>query len=153
MTGHEALAPGRYRVDHLGVVVPDLAEAVRFYRDMLGCPVGEVIEPPGQGIAVVFVPFGNMRVELIAPTTDVSPLPELLEDQTVNHFLARMPGGGLHHVCYEVDDLDEVIARLQAGGARILGAGRPIIGAGGKRIIFLDPKSAAGTLIELKASA
>ncbi len=142
-----------FRVDHLGVVVADLDRAASFYRTVLGCPVGAPVVPPGQGIAVVFVAFANTRVELIAPTCTVSPLPDLLEDQTVNDFLRRAPLGGLHHVCYEVDDLDAVMRRLALAGARILGKGQPIIGASGKPIIFLDPKSAEGTLIELKQAA
>jgi methylmalonyl-CoA/ethylmalonyl-CoA epimerase len=139
-----------YRVDHIGVVVPDLERATRFYHDVLGCPVREPIELAGQGIAVVFVSFANTRVELIAPTTAMSPLGDLLEDHTVNDFLARKPEGGMHHICYEVDDLDAVLGRLVAAGARILGTGKPIIGASGKPIVFLDPKNAEGTLIELK---
>jgi methylmalonyl-CoA/ethylmalonyl-CoA epimerase len=139
-----------YRVDHIGVVVPDLERATRFYHDVLGCPVREPIELAGQGIAVVFVSFANTRVELIAPTTAMSPLGDLLEDHTVNDFLARKPEGGMHHICYEVDDLDAVLGRLVAAGARILGTGKPIIGASGKPIVFLDPRNAEGTLIELK---
>lgn len=142
-----------YRIDHLGVAVADLDRAARFYRDVLGCPVGEPVVPPGQGIAVVFVTFANTRVELIAPTSAVSPLPDLLEDQTINHFLERSPLGGLHHVCYEVDDLEAVMMRLAQAGARILGKGKPIIGASGKPIVFLDPRTAEGTLIELKQGA
>jgi methylmalonyl-CoA/ethylmalonyl-CoA epimerase len=139
-----------YRVDHIGVVVPDLERATRFYHDVLGCPVREPIDLAGQGIAVVFVSFANTRVELIAPTTAMSPLGDLLEDHTVNDFLARKPEGGMHHICYEVDDLDAVLGRLVAAGARILGTGKPIIGASGKPIVFLDPRNAEGTLIELK---
>lgn len=139
-----------YRVDHIGVVVPDLQRATHFYRDVLGCSVREPIELAGQGIAVVFVSFANTRVELIAPTLPQSPLGDLLEDQTVNDFLARKPDGGMHHICYEVDDLVAVLARLVAEGARVLGSGKPIIGASGKPIVFLDPKHAEGTLIELK---
>lgn len=139
-----------FRIDHLGIVVPDLDAAVRFYRDVLGLAPGATVAPDGQGIAVAFVPFANMRVELIAPTVAVSPLPHLLEDQTVNHFLARNPTGGFHHVCYEVPDLASVVARLARHGVRILGDGKPILGASGKPIVFLDPKMADGTLIELK---
>ena len=139
-----------HRIDHLGVAVPDLGRAAAFYRDVLGCEVGEPVIPAGQGIAVVFVAFANGRVELIAPTCEVSPLPGLLEDHTINDFLRRSPQGGLHHVCYEVDDLDAVIAKLAAAGARLLGDGRPIIGASGRPIVFLDPGAAEGTLIELK---
>jgi methylmalonyl-CoA/ethylmalonyl-CoA epimerase len=142
-----------YTVDHLGIVVPDLDAAVRFYRDVLGCPVSEPVVPPEQGIAVVFVRFGNMRVELIAPTVGRSPLGQILEEHTVNHFLAREPAGGLHHVCYVVDDLAAVTDRLKASGQRILGSGEPIIGASGQPILFLDPRTASGTLIELKQRA
>lgn len=142
-----------YEVDHLGVVVPDSAAATAFYRDILGCPVSEPRELAGQGIAVVFVPFGNTRVELLAPTVDPSPLPHVLEDHTVNDFLRRQPTGGLHHVCYLVDDLLKVRDRLTAAGLRALGSGEPIIGASGQPILFLDPRNPAGTLIELKQRA
>jgi methylmalonyl-CoA/ethylmalonyl-CoA epimerase len=101
----------------------------------------------------VFVPFGNLRVELIAPTVERSPLAHVLENHTVNDFLGREPAGGLHHVCYVVDDLAAVRDRLQAAGQRVLGKGEPIIGAGGAPIVFLDPSCAAGTLIELKQRA
>jgi methylmalonyl-CoA/ethylmalonyl-CoA epimerase len=139
-----------YEVDHLGIVVPDLEAATRFYRDVLGCPVSEPIIPPGQGIVIVFVPFSNLRVELIASTMERSPLAHVLENHTVNDFLDREPAGGLHHVCYVVDDLEIVRDRLQHAGQRVLGTGEPIIGASGQPILFLDPRSAAGTLIELK---
>jgi methylmalonyl-CoA/ethylmalonyl-CoA epimerase len=142
-----------FRIDHIGVAVPDLARAARFYRDVLGCEVGDPVVPEGQGIGVVFVAFANTRVELIAPTCEVSPLPGLLENHTINDFLRRSPQGGLHHVCYEVDDLGAVIARLAAAGVRLLGTGRPIMGASGRPIAFLDPGAAEGTLIELKQGA
>jgi methylmalonyl-CoA/ethylmalonyl-CoA epimerase len=139
-----------YEVDHLGIVLPDLAAATRLYRDLLGCPVSEPLVPPDQGIAVVFVRFGNLRVELITPTVDASPIAHVLENHTVNAFLERQPEGGLHHVCYLVDDLEAICQRLTAAGMRLLGSGQPIIGASGLPIVFLDPKTAAGTLIELK---
>jgi methylmalonyl-CoA/ethylmalonyl-CoA epimerase len=139
-----------YEVDHIGIVVPDLAAAATFYRDVLGLPVSQPIVPEGQGIAVVFVPFGNTRVELIAPTVDPSPIPHVLEDHTINDFLRCQPAGGLHHVCYAVNDLLEVRDRLRAAGVRTLGSGEPIVGASGLPILFLDPNNPAGTLIELK---
>lgn len=142
-----------YDVDHLGIVVPDLAAATQLYRDVLGCPVSDPVVPPDQGIALVFVRFGNLRVELIMPTVDVSPIPHVLENHTVNDFLARQPAGGLHHICYVVDDLKAICARLSARGIRVLGTGEPIIGASGLPIVFLDPSTAAGTLIELKQKA
>jgi methylmalonyl-CoA/ethylmalonyl-CoA epimerase len=139
-----------YEVDHLGIVVPDLDAAARFYRDVLGCAVSEPVIPEGQGIGVVFVPFGNTRIELLAPTVDPSPISHVLENHTVNDFLKRQPGGGIHHVCYVVDDLLKVRDRLQRAGLRVLGSGEPIIGASGLPILFLDPQNASGTLIELK---
>src|SRR5579862_6906700 len=92
-----------YDVDHLGIAVPDLDAATKLYRDVLGCPVGEPVVPPGQGIAIVFVQFANVHVELLMPTVDVSPIPHLLENYTINDFLERQPTGGLHHICYVVD--------------------------------------------------
>ncbi|MCC6777316.1 MAG: VOC family protein [Hyphomicrobiales bacterium] len=142
-----------YEVDHLGVVVPNLEAGAAFYRDVLGCPVSEPVVLEGQGIAIVFVHFRNLRIELIAPTVDHSPIVHLLEDHTVNDFLARHPAGGLHHVCYVVDELKTVRDRLRASGHRTLGSGEPIIGASGQPILFLDPRSASGTLIELKQRA
>jgi methylmalonyl-CoA/ethylmalonyl-CoA epimerase len=142
-----------YEVDHLGIAVPDLDAATKLYRDVLGCPVGEPVVPPGQGIAIVFVEFGNVHVELLMPTVDVSPIPHLLENYTINDFLKRQPNGGLHHVCYLVDDLKAICSRLSASGVRVLGSGEPIIGASGLPIVFLDPATAAGTLIELKQRA
>lgn len=142
-----------YEVDHLGIAVPDLDAATSLYRDVLGCPVGEPVIPPDQGIAIVFVQFGNVHVELLMPTVDVSPIPHLLENYTINDFLAKQPQGGLHHICYVVDDLDAICGRLSAAGVRVLGSGKPIIGASGQPIVFLDPAMAAGTLIELKQKA
>ena len=142
-----------YEVDHLGIAVPDLAAATRLYRDVLGCPVSDPVEPSDQGIAIVFVRFGNIRVELITPTVDVSPIPHVLENYTVNAFLERQPAGGLHHICYVVDDLKAICNRLGSRGIRVLGSGEPIIGASGLPIVFLDPATAAGTLIELKQKA
>jgi methylmalonyl-CoA/ethylmalonyl-CoA epimerase len=146
----ESVAVGSYEVDHVGVVVPDLDAAAAFYRDILGCRVSDPLVLEGQGIAVVFVPFRNLRIELIAPTVDRSPIAHVLENHTVNDFLARQPAGGLHHVCYVVDELEAVRDRLRASGHRVLGTGQPIIGASGQPILFLDPRSASGTLIELK---
>jgi methylmalonyl-CoA/ethylmalonyl-CoA epimerase len=137
-----------YEVDHLGIAVPDLVAATRFYCDVLGCPVSKPLTLDDQGIAIVFVPFTNTRIELIAPTVDPSPIPHILGEHTINDFLRRQPAGGLHHVCYVIDDLLAVRDRLIASGMRTLGG--TIIGAGGMPILFLDPGNAFGTLIELK---
>ena len=137
-------------VDHLGIVVPDLEKAIALYRDVFGCDVSDVLSMPDQGIEMVFVTLDNTRVELLAPTAETSPIKHVLEDHTINDFLERSPGGGLHHICYVVDDLETVRERLTDGGMRVLGSGEPIIGASGQPIVFLDPDNAGGTLIELK---
>lgn len=145
---HNLIGNAEYEVDHLGIAVPDLNAAARFYRDVLGCPVSPPKSLDGQGIAVIFVPFANTRIELIAPTVDPSPIPHVLGQHTINYFLKRQPTGGLHHVCYVVDDLKTVRDRLVSNGMRTLGG--TIIGASGLPILFLDPSNAFGTLIELK---
>ncbi|HUT47723.1 MAG TPA: methylmalonyl-CoA epimerase [Alphaproteobacteria bacterium] len=137
-------------VDHLGIVVPDLEQAIALYRDVFGCDVSDVLSMPDQGIEMVFVTLDNTRVELLAATAETSPIKHVLEDHTINDFLERSPGGGLHHICYVVDDLKAMRERLTARGMRVLGSGEPIIGASGQPIVFLDPDNAGGTLIELK---
>jgi methylmalonyl-CoA/ethylmalonyl-CoA epimerase len=136
------------RVDHIGIAVADLGAAAALYRTMLG------VEPqmhmlPEQGIAVAMFHLPHMRIELLAPIGSESPITGVLEDYTIQAFMARQPLGGLHHVCYAVPDLDAA----QPPGTRRLGTGVPIIGAQGKPIVFLDPKTTGGTLIELKQAA
>ena len=127
------------RLDHVAIVVGDLdAEAAR-YRDVLGASVGEAHELFDHGVRLVFVELPNARVELLAPLDEASP---------VHAFLAK--GGGLHHVCYEVEDIEASRARLLAAGLRVLGDGEPRIGAHGRPVLFLHPKDFAGTLIELQ---
>lgn len=140
-------------LDHLGIVVPDLQAACDFYRDVLRFAVAAPVVHEDQGIAVAFVQLANVRVELLAATCERSPIEHVLEDQTINHFLARNPQGGLHHVAYVVDDLIATRDRLTAGGYRALGTGEPIIGASGLPILFLDPRKTGGALIELKQAA
>lgn len=137
-------------VDHIGIVVPDLDAAAALYRDILGCVVSERIEPREQGIAKVFVSFGNLEIELIEPTTPDSPLKALLEEHNASDFLARHPTGGLHHVCYAVSDLESARGALAAGGYRVLGTGAGAIGTSGRPILFLDPGGTDGVLVELK---
>jgi methylmalonyl-CoA/ethylmalonyl-CoA epimerase len=140
----------RAQVDHLGIVVPDLTAATRFYRDVLGCHVSEPIERPGQGLRKAHVSFGNIYVELISPTTPDSPIKHVLEEHNVSDFVARNPGGGLHHVCYSVPNLDETRNELVARGYRFLGTSGPVTGQSGTAICFLDPQKINGVLIELK---
>ncbi|MCC7274865.1 MAG: methylmalonyl-CoA epimerase [Alphaproteobacteria bacterium] len=129
------------RLNHVAIAVPDLAAAARMYRDMLGAEVSQPIDLPAHGVSVVFVVLPNTKIELLHP---------LGADSPIAPFLARNPSGGMHHVCYEVDDILAARDRLKAGGARVLGDGEPKIGAHGKPVLFLHPKDFAGTLIEIE---
>lgn len=140
-------------IDHVGVAVHDVDRAVSLYRDGFGCSVGPVQRMPDQGIAVAFVEAGPVRLELIAPIGEVSPIRNLLGRHTIQDALARRPSGGLHHVCYRVADLGAALAQARAAGVRPLGKGVPVTGASGHPIVFLDPKDAGGVLIELKGPA
>jgi methylmalonyl-CoA/ethylmalonyl-CoA epimerase len=137
-------------VDHIGIAVKDLATASRFYRDVLHAEVSEPMRMPDQGIAVVFIQMANIRVELIEAISPQSPIEHVLENHTINHYLDRHPDGGIHHVCYKVQDMAATRAELTARGYRVLGRGDCIVGASGKDILFLDPGLTSGTLIELK---
>ena len=129
------------RLNHVAVVVPDLAAASAVYRDVLGASVSGPVDMPEHGVTTVFVDLGNTKIELLHP---------LGEDSPVAGFLARHPAGGMHHVCFEVDDILAARGRLEAHGARALGDGEPRIGAHGKPVLFLHPKDFCGTLIELE---
>lgn len=129
------------RLNHVAIVVPDLAAARRLYADMLGARVSEPTDLPSHGVSIVFVELPNTKIELMHPLGDASP---------VAGFLAKNPSGGMHHVCYEVDDILAARDRLTAQGARVLGGGEPSIGAHGKPVLFLHPKDFCGTLIELE---
>ena len=129
------------RLNHVAIAVPDLAAAAQSYRDTLGARVGEPVDQPEHGVTVVFVELPNSNIELLHP---------LGEDSPIARFLERTPSGGLHHVCFEVDDIAGARDRLAAGGARLLGDGEPRPGAHGKPVLFLHPKDFHGTLIELE---
>jgi methylmalonyl-CoA/ethylmalonyl-CoA epimerase len=129
------------RLNHVAIAVPDLARASALYREALGAEVSAPQALPEHGVTVVFVDLGNTKVELLEPLGANSP---------ITAFLERHPDGGMHHICYEVDDIRAARDRLEAGGARILGDGEPRIGAHGKPVLFLHPKDFAGTLIELE---
>ena len=129
------------RLNHVAIVVPDLAGAAALYRDVLGAEVSAPVPLPSHGVTTVFVTLPNTKIELLAPLGENSP---------VASFLERNPAGGMHHVCYEVADIRAVRDRLKATGARVLGDGEPSIGAHGKPVLFLHPKDFAGTLIELE---
>lgn len=129
------------RVNHIAIAVPDLARATASYRDTLGAKVSQAQALPEHGVTVVFVELPNTKVELLEPLGEGSPIAA---------FLARNPDGGMHHICYEVDDILLARDQLIEAGARVLGSGDPKIGAHGKPVLFLHPKDFHGTLIELE---
>jgi len=129
------------RLNHVAIVVPDLAAAMALYRDTLGATVLPPHTLPEHGVTAAFVELGNTRIELLEPLGDNSP---------VRGFLARHPEGGMHHLCYEVGDIRAARDHLRATGSRVVGDGEPRIGAHGKPVLFLHPKDFAGTLIELE---
>ena len=129
------------KVNHIAIAVPDLASATATYRDTLGAAVSEAQALPEHGVTVVFVELPNTKVELLEPLGEGSPIAA---------FLEKSPAGGMHHICYEVDDILAARDRLVASGARVLGDGNPKIGAHGKPVLFLHPKDFNGTLVELE---
>ncbi len=129
------------RLNHVAIVVPDLPAATALYRDTLGARVSAPVDLPPHGVTVVFVELPNTKIELLHPLGDKSPIAP---------FLEKNPSGGIHHVCYEVDDITAARDRLKAQGARVLGDGEPKIGAHDKPVLFLHPKDFAGTLVELE---
>ena len=128
-------------LNHVAIVVPDLAAAAAIYRDTLGGDVSEPVDLPDHGVTTVFVNLPNTKIELLHP---------LGEDSPVARFLEKNPRGGMHHVCYEVDDIEAAAHSLVETGARILGDGKPRIGAHGKPVLFLHPSDFCGTLVELE---
>ncbi|PVH29753.1 methylmalonyl-CoA epimerase [Pararhodobacter oceanensis] len=129
------------RLNHVAIAVPDLTAAAAQYRSVLGADVGAPQDEPDHGVTVVFITLPNTKIELLYP---------LGEDSPINGFLAKNPAGGIHHICYEVDDILAARDRLLGEGARILGSGEPKIGAHGKPVLFLHPKDFNGCLIELE---
>ena len=129
------------RLNHVAIAVPDLEAAVRLYCDRFGARVSEPLDLPEHGVTTVFVDLPNTKIELLHPLGENSPIAK---------FLERNPAGGLHHLCYEVEEIEAACAKLQEEGLRILGNGRPRPGAHGKPVVFLHPKDACGTLIELE---
>lgn len=129
------------RLNHIAIVVPDLSAARALYQQVLGACVSEPQSLPAHGVMVVFVELPNTKIELLEPLGASSP---------IRSFLERNPAGGMHHICYEVDDIIAARDRLRAAGARVLGNGEPQLGAHEKPVLFLHPKDFCGTLIELE---
>ena len=129
------------RLNHVAIAVPDLGAAAAQYRTMLGAEVGDPQDEPDHGVTVIFIALPNTKIELLHPLGDDSP---------IQGFLDKNPSGGIHHICYEVEDILAARDHLSAQGARVLGGGEPKIGAHGKPVLFLHPKDFNGTLIELE---
>ena len=129
------------RLNHVAIAVKDIKAATAVYRDTLGAEVSDVLPQPEHGVNVVFIKLPNTKVELLEPLGDNSPIAK---------FLEKSPEGGIHHICYEVDDILAARDQLKAQGARVLGNGDPKIGAHGKPVLFLHPKDFLGTLVELE---
>jgi methylmalonyl-CoA/ethylmalonyl-CoA epimerase len=129
------------RLNHVAIAVRDMASAVEVYRTTLGGSTSEKVAQPAHGVSTVFVTLPNTKIELLEPLGDNSP---------ITKFLERNPDGGIHHICYEVEDIIAARDRLAAQGARVLGDGQPKIGAHGKPVLFLHPKDFCGTLVELE---
>ena len=129
------------RLNHVAIAVRDLAAATALYRDILGAEVSSPERLDEHGVTVVFVNLPNTKIELLEPVGADSPIAK---------YLDRNPDGGIHHICYEVDDILAARDKLKASGARVLGDGNPKIGAHDKPVLFLHPKDFCGTLVELE---
>ncbi|MCK9502788.1 MAG: methylmalonyl-CoA epimerase [Porticoccaceae bacterium] len=129
------------KLNHVAIVVPDLQAAAQKYKDTLGAKVSEAHDLPEHGVTTVFVELPNTKIELLHP---------LGKNSTIGKFLDKNPDGGMHHLCYEVENILAARDKLKADGVRILGDGEPKIGAHGKPVLFLHPKDFFGTLVEIE---
>ena len=129
------------RLNHVAIAVRDIAAASKTYRDVLGAKVSEPTAQPDHGVTVAFIELPNTKIELLEPLGETSPIAK---------FLEKNPDGGMHHVCYEVEDILAARDRLKGAGARVIGDGNPKIGAHGKPVLFLHPKDFNGTLVEIE---
>jgi methylmalonyl-CoA/ethylmalonyl-CoA epimerase len=129
------------RLNHVAIAVPDLASGIKTYASTLGAHVSEPVALPEHGVTVVFVELPNTKIELLEVLGEGSPIAP---------FMERNPSGGIHHICYEVEDILASRDKLKKEGARVLGDGEPKIGAHGKQVLFLHPKDFCGTLVELE---
>jgi methylmalonyl-CoA/ethylmalonyl-CoA epimerase len=129
------------KLNHVAIAVRDIEAATRLYRDNLGAAASAAVAQPEHGVTTVFITLPNTKIELLEPLGAASPIAK---------FLERNPEGGIHHLCYEVEDIVAARDRLKAAGARVLGDGEPKMGAHGKPVLFLHPKDFLGTLLELE---
>ncbi len=129
------------KLNHIAIAIPNLDEATKTYADILGVKISAPLDQLGHGVRVVFIELPNTKIELLEPLGENSP---------IEKFLEKNKKGGIHHICFEVEDIDHAILRLKKEGATVLGNGKAKIGAHGKPVIFLHPKDFNGTLIELE---
>ena len=129
------------KLNHIAIATPSLDDAIKTYKDMLGVKISDPVDQIDHGVKVVFIELPNTKIELLEPLGENSP---------IENFLNKNKKGGVHHICFEVEDIDITIMRLKRDGATILGDGKAKIGAHGKPVIFLHPKDFNGTLIELE---
>ena len=129
------------KLNHIAIATPNLDKAIRTYKDILGVKISAPLDQIEHGVKVVFIEIPNTKIELLEPLGENSP---------IENFLEKNKKGGIHHVCFEVEDIDSAILRLKKDGATVLGDGKAKIGAHGKPVIFLHPKDFNGTLIELE---
>src|SRR5215813_6074504 len=146
MPAYAGMTPARRnimigRLNHVAIAVRDIGKAAAVYRDTLGAAISDKVPQPDHGVSTVFVTLPNTKIELLEPLGENSPIAK---------FLERNADGGIHHLCYEVDDIRAARDQLKAKGARVLGDGEPKIGAHGKPVLFLHPKDFCGTLVELE---
>tara|TARA_B100000683_G_C12406378_1_gene521875 strand:- start:522 stop:926 length:405 start_codon:yes stop_codon:yes gene_type:complete len=129
------------KLNHIAIATPNLDKAIRTYKDILGVKISDPLDQIEHGVKVVFIEIPNTKIELLEPLGENSP---------IENFLEKNKKGGIHHICFEVEDIDSAILRLKKDGATVLGDGKAKIGAHGKPVIFLHPKDFNGTLIELE---
>jgi len=129
------------RLNHVAIAVKDIHSAAKIYRETLGAEVSAAVPQPDHGVTTIFINLPNTKIELLEPMGANSPIAK---------FLERNPDGGIHHICYEVEDIRKARDQMKAQGARVLGDGEPKIGAHGKPVLFLHPKDFFGTLVELE---
>ena len=129
------------KLNHIAIATPNLDKAIRTYEDILGVKISAPLDQIEHGVKVVFIEIPNTKIELLEPLGENSP---------IENFLEKNKKGGIHHICFEVEDIDSAILRLKKEGATVLGDGKAKIGAHGKPVIFLHPKDFNGTLIELE---
>lgn len=129
------------KLNHIAIAVPDIKSAADQYRNIFGAKVSEPVKQPDHGVTTVFVDLGNTKIELLEILGEGSP---------IENFVNKNPKGGMHHICFEVENIDEAVAKMNDYEIAITGSGKPKIGAHGKPVVFLHPKSCNGTLIELE---